>query len=149
MDDVADALDEMAGLVFRHLTERDGLSITALSCLSRLLREGPLRLTALAASEAVSQPSMSQLVQRLERQGLVSRVSDPEDGRASLVALTPPGRALLADRRDTRHRRVADLLTTLPGEDVAALRLAMNVALPVVRRLAEAARDTSSQPAGA
>ena len=149
MDDVADALDEIAGLVLRHLADRDGLSITALACLSRLQREGPLRLTTLATSEAVSQPSMSQLVQRLERQGLVSRVSDPEDGRASLVALTRPGCALLADRRDARHRRVAALLTTLPEEEVAALRLAMNVALPVVRRLAGAARDASAQTAEA
>lgn len=149
MDDVADALDEMAGLVLRHLTDREGLSITALACLSRLQREGPLRLTTLATSEAVSQPSMSQLVQRLERQGLVSRVGDPEDGRASLVALTGPGRTLLSDRRDARHRRLAELLTELPEQEVAALRLAMNVALPVVRRLADAARDTSSQPARA
>jgi DNA-binding MarR family transcriptional regulator len=149
MDDVADALDEMAGLVLRHLTGREGLSITALASLSRLQREGPLRLTTLATAEAVSQPSMSQLVQRLERHGLVSRISDPEDGRASLVALTEPGRALLADRRDDRHRRLAELLATLPEEDAAALRLAMTVALPVVRRLVDAARAPSSQPAGA
>ncbi|GHF93891.1 MULTISPECIES: MarR family transcriptional regulator [Amycolatopsis] len=149
MDDTAEALDEMVGLVVRHLTGREGLSMTALACMSRLQHEGPLRLTTLATAEAVSQPSMSQLVQRLERQGLVSRIADPEDGRASLVALTEPGRALLAERRAARHQRLADLLAVLPDEDAAALRLAMTVALPVVRRLVDAARHPSSAAAEA
>ncbi|HYZ57653.1 MAG TPA: MarR family transcriptional regulator, partial [Streptosporangiaceae bacterium] len=47
----------------------------------------------LAAAECVSQPSMSQLVQRLEQQGLATRASDPADGRAALIAITDAGRA--------------------------------------------------------
>ncbi|MCR6482836.1 MarR family transcriptional regulator [Amycolatopsis sp. OK19-0408] len=149
MDETADALDEMISLVVRHLSDRASLSMTALACLARLHHEGALRLTTLATAEGVSQPSMSQLVQRLERQGLVTRISDPEDGRASLVALTDPGRTLLADRRRDRHERLAELLATLPAEDAATLRLAMNVALPVVRRLVDAARDPSPATAKA
>ena len=141
MDDIADALDQMAGLVVRHLTDRRGLSMTALACLSRLNHDGPLRLTALADAEGVSQPSMSQVVRRLEHQQIVRRFGDPEDGRASLVALTATGQALLAQRSDDRRARLAELLATLPAEDVTALRLAMNVALPVLQRLAEAARQ--------
>ncbi|HWC80406.1 MAG TPA: MarR family transcriptional regulator [Pseudonocardiaceae bacterium] len=141
MDDIADALDEMTGLVLRHLTGREGLSMTATACLSRIQHEGPLRPTALAAAESVSQPSMSQLIQRLERQGLVTRVDDPDDKRASLVALTGSGRALLADRHRNRRHRITELLATLPAGDTATLRLAMHAALPVVRRLAETARE--------
>lgn len=145
MDEIADALDEMAGLVVRHLTDRQGLSVTATACLARIQHEGPLRLTAVAASEGVSQPSMSQLVQRLERQGFVTRVADPEDGRASLIALAEAGRTLLADRRRDRHKRLAELVATLPAEDVASLRLAMHVALPLIRRLGGTARETCTE----
>lgn len=147
MDDIAGALDEMTNFVVRHLADREGLTMTAMACLARLHHDGPLRLTALADAESVSQPSMSQLVQRLERQGVVARISDPEDGRASLVTLTETGRTLLADRRRSRHQRLAELLQTLPAEDAAALRLALHVAIPVVRRLRDAAHDTKPETA--
>ncbi|MDQ0382760.1 MarR family winged helix-turn-helix transcriptional regulator [Amycolatopsis thermophila] len=141
MDDIADALDEMARLVVHHLADREGLSVTATTCLARLHREGALRLTALAAAERVSQPSMSQLVQRLQRQGYVTRVDDPSDGRASLVTLTDSGRALLEDRRQRRHERLAELLGALPESDKTALRLSMHVTLPLMRKLAAVAQE--------
>ena len=134
-EDIAVALDQAAVLVMRHLTDRAGLSSTAISVLARLSEEGPARLTALAVAEGVSQPSMSQLVQRLERQGLATRASDPADGRAALIAVTDAGRALLADLRRARHSRLAELLATLPPEDEAALALAMHVAVPIIQRL--------------
>ncbi|SEO45627.1 MarR family winged helix-turn-helix transcriptional regulator [Amycolatopsis saalfeldensis] len=139
-DDLAGAFDEVFRLVIRHLTEHGGLTFTAVMCLGRLEREGPVRLTALGAAEGVSQPSMSQLVQRLERQGLVARIRDPEDGRASLIEISDAGRALVASRLRDRHDRLAELLATLAPEDEASLRSAMRVAGPIVRRLIETAR---------
>ncbi|MTD53328.1 MarR family transcriptional regulator [Amycolatopsis sp. RM579] len=122
--------------------------MTAMACLARL-HEEPRRLTTLAVAEGVSQPSMSQLVQRLERQGLVTRISDPEDGRASLVALTESGRALLQERRRIHRERLAGLIATLPAEDAAALRLAISVIQPVVGRLTETARENRTEAAKA
>jgi DNA-binding MarR family transcriptional regulator len=144
-DDVTDAFDEVMRLVIRHLTDHGGLAFTAIMCLGRLDRDGPARLTTLGAAEGVSQPSMSQLVQRLERQGLVVRVRDPEDGRASLIAISDAGRTLVANRLRDRHDRLADLLATLSPEDDASLRLAMHVARPIVRRLIETARRSDTQ----
>ncbi|MBB4689197.1 MarR family winged helix-turn-helix transcriptional regulator [Amycolatopsis jiangsuensis] len=147
MGEIVDTLDQMTSLVIRGLVvhrqaARAGLSMTATACLARLEEDGPLRTTTLAAAEGVSQPSMSQLVQRLERQEFVVRVSDPEDGRASLVALTESGRAVLAQRRAHRRKRIADLVASLPEQEAAALELAINVALPALRRLADTARET-------
>src|SRR5260370_42351322 len=102
----------------RHLVSRD-LSLPTASTLGRLGRDEPVRLTALAAAEGIAQPSMTQLVKRLEQQGLARRVSDPEDGRVALVTLTDAGQALLAERRRAPHPRLADLAATLPGEDEA------------------------------
>ncbi|WP_328604253.1 MarR family transcriptional regulator [Amycolatopsis sp. NBC_00345] len=138
-DDVAEAVDEVMRLVIRHLTDHGGLTFAAIMCLGRLNRDGPVRLTTLGAAEGVSQPSMSQLVQRLERQGLVVRIKDPQDGRASLIAISDAGRVLVADRLRDRHDRLAELLATLSPEDDASLRLAMRVAGPIVRRLIESA----------
>jgi DNA-binding MarR family transcriptional regulator len=94
--------------VIRHLTDRAGLTFTTLTLLGRLDRESATRLTELAAAESISQPSISQLAQRLERLGLVVRTRDPLDGRASLIAISDAGRTLVADRLRHRHDRLAD-----------------------------------------
>jgi DNA-binding MarR family transcriptional regulator len=143
---VGGALDRVATLVVRHLEDRQGLSATTVAVLARLHQEGPVRLTALAVGAGVSQPAMTELVQRLSRQGLVTRTSDPGDGRVALVGITDAGLALLADRRQARHHRLADLLATLPREDEAALALAMHVALPIVERLIHNAVESGTGP---
>jgi DNA-binding MarR family transcriptional regulator len=56
---------------------RGGLSLTAAATLARLQRNGPARLTELAAAEGVSQPSMTALIARLADRGLVHRAADP------------------------------------------------------------------------
>jgi DNA-binding MarR family transcriptional regulator len=82
---------------------------------------------------------VTELVQRLERQRLVTRVDDPEDGRAALVTITDVGRAPLDDQRRSRRDHLAELLTALSAEDEATLTPAMHVALPVIRRLIHSA----------
>ena len=134
-EDTARALAEIASAVVRALAGRQSLSFTAASTLARLEREGPSRLTALAAAESVTQPSMTQLVQRLERKGLVERIGDPGDGRVTLVAITTAGRDELAGRRRARDARLADLLTALPEQEREALGIAVRTALPLVRRM--------------
>ncbi len=131
----AEALEQASILTARHLTGRAGLSLTASMALETLNREGPVRLTALAVAAGISQPSMTQLVHRLERQGLAIRVHDPKDGRAALVDITDAGRALLDDRQRDRRGRLAELLTVLSPEEEATLTLAAHVALPIIRRL--------------
>jgi len=50
---------------------------------------------------------MTELVQRLERQRLVTPVDNPGDGRAALVTITNAGRALLDDQAGDRRDRLA------------------------------------------
>ena len=127
-------LEQASILTTRHITSQ-ALSPTSALALSRLNREGPIRLTTLAAAEGIAQPSMTQLIQRLERQGLATRINDPEDGRVALVNITNAGRAVMDDRRRDRRDRLAELLKGVSPEDEAALTLAANVALPIIRRL--------------
>ena len=139
VEHIGGALDHATDLTVRYLTDRAGLSTTAAYLLNRLHREGPSRLTVLAAREGVSQPSMTQLVQRLERQGLVVRHEDPEDGRVALVAVSEAGIALLDERRGARRDRLAIALDALTPEESRALWLAAEVALPILQRLIERA----------
>lgn len=108
------------------------LSITSLSTLASLERMGPRRLTELAAMEGVTQPAMTQLVTRLEREELAERLPDPSDGRVVVVAITQHGRAELARRRAVQAKRLAELLSELSQADRATIA----AALPALERLA-------------
>jgi DNA-binding MarR family transcriptional regulator len=107
------------------------LSLTAASTLRNLELNGPRRLTDLASDESVTQPAMTQLVSRLEREGLAERTTDPNDGRAVLVRVTPDGQALLERRRELRAQRLAELFSTLSEQDERLIA----AALPALERL--------------
>lgn len=65
-----------------------GFSIGQLSVL-RTLKDGePVSLIELARNAGVEPPSMTQVVARMERDGIVRRVPNPNDGRSALVSLT-------------------------------------------------------------
>jgi DNA-binding MarR family transcriptional regulator len=134
-DCVGDLLDQALDLTARFLTDRADLGASAAFAMNRVCREGPIRLTALAAKEGVSQPSMTQLIQRLERQGLVARLADPDDGRAALIGITECGQKLLDDRKRLRRERLKELMQTLTAEEESALWLSARVAFPVLCRL--------------
>jgi DNA-binding MarR family transcriptional regulator len=148
VDDSAEGLEQAAILVLRHLSDREALNLTALMTLGTLEREGPARVTTLAAAAGISQPAMTELIQRLERQDLVARVDDPDDGRVSLVSLSDAGRALRRDQQRDRHDQLAVLLSALPAEDEASLSLAMAVARPIIRRLIDQAHRSHVSTVG-
>ncbi len=124
---------ELVSLVIRGVSDTRDLSLTAVAALSSLDRHGAQRITTMAAAEGVSQPSMTQLMQRLEQRGLVTRTSDPSDGRVALVSLTDEGRAVLAARRERNARRIAALLADLPEDEVRSLANALAAVLPAIR----------------
>jgi DNA-binding MarR family transcriptional regulator len=145
---IAEALTAAASLMVRHLAR--GTSLTARTVLATVAEEGPYRLTALATASGIAQPAMTQLVGRLEREGLVIRLIDPEDARGTLVAITDAGLALRAQLIRSQRERVAELLETLSADDQATLALAMRVAMPLLQQLThEAAQNPLCEPAAA
>ena len=124
IDHLAQALREFAGALLRS-TRTDSLSRTAASTLSWLSREGAMRITTLAAREAVTQPAMTGLVQRLEAGGLVTRSSDARDGRVALIDITPLGRKTLEQRRAAQDAIIIDRLAGLTPDELAALEAAL------------------------
>ncbi|HMN99638.1 MAG TPA: MarR family transcriptional regulator [Miltoncostaeaceae bacterium] len=88
------------------------------------LDEGPMRITELAAHQALAQPTVTQLVGRLEERGLVARGRDPRDGRVVLVSSTPAGRDQLASLRREYRALLRDQLAGRSDEDVLGLAAA-------------------------
>ncbi|UQS21671.1 MarR family transcriptional regulator [Amycolatopsis thermalba] len=134
---VAELAHELRPLVFRlyylvrRLTPRHQLTLTQGSVLSELVHGGPRRMSALAELEGVRQPSMTDLVRRLERLGLVSRRPDPDDRRAVLIEATSSGARYMTALITAREEFLRERLTALDPAD----RDAIDAALPALRRL--------------
>ncbi|MGW4461264.1 MarR family winged helix-turn-helix transcriptional regulator [Micromonospora sp. NBC_01796] len=113
--------------LLRRLTTPDGLSLTAASTLYRLDEFGAHRLSDLAVAEGVTQPGMTQLVSRLQRDGLAERGSDPADRRVVVVDITEAGRELVRRRRAIRAEKLAQLLADLSADERAAVVTSLQV----------------------
>jgi DNA-binding MarR family transcriptional regulator len=61
------------------------------------------------------------IADQLEREQLVVRVPDPQDGRAYMVKLTPLGRATFAEMAAVHEGWVADLFRDIPAADKAKM----------------------------
>lgn len=107
------------------------VSSSTITALDRLRTEGPLRVSELARREAMTQPGVTMLVNRLAEAGYAERVPDRTDGRAALVRITTAGVAVLADRHAARAEVLRERLAELSDEDQRLL----SAALPAIERL--------------
>lgn len=131
---VADRLHSAAIHLLRRLRKQDdesGLSPARLSALSVAVFGGPVTMGQLAAAEQVAPPTMTRLIAAMERDGLVAREEDPEDGRVAWIRATAKGSRIL---HDARRRRVAALTRDIAALDPAAVRLLAR-ATKIVERL--------------
>lgn len=101
------------------------------SALARIDQAGSLRLGVLASLEGIAPATMSRVVDSLETQGLIERVPDPRDGRASLIQLSAEGRELLHRLRTTSTAAIDQALASLSNGE----RDLMRRALPVLEKL--------------
>ncbi|MBX5441597.1 MAG: MarR family transcriptional regulator [Solirubrobacteraceae bacterium] len=122
IDEVAETLLPRASRLTRLLLRAGSRALTRGEAgLLATLTARPHRITELAETETLAQPTVTQLVDRLQRRGLVERSRDPGDGRVVLVSLTPRGRDALERLRAENRALLRRHVETLPDEDVAAL----------------------------
>jgi DNA-binding MarR family transcriptional regulator len=99
------------------------------------LSYGPRRITELAEFERLAQPTVTQLVKRLEESGLVTRERHADDGRVVLVELTEAGVAAVDDFRAQASAAFGSCLAEMPDEQVAALAAATETLAQLVTLL--------------
>jgi len=143
--ELTEAVEELAVAWVRLLAEPQQLSLAAAGTLATLSRSGARSIGELAAGEHVSQPAMTQLVDRLEHAGLVERRRGADDRRVVDVSITAAGQALLDRRRQLRSHAFASLFAALGRDDRAALA----AAVPALRQLAALAREPDRRKAAA
>jgi DNA-binding MarR family transcriptional regulator len=125
--EAADRFHSAAIHALRHVRREDpatGVPAARLSALSVLVFGGPRTLGELAAAEQVRPPTMTRIVQALERDGLVRRDHDPNDGRVARIRATAKGRRVMLRGRERRIANLAELLGRLSQQEIAQVRKA-------------------------
>jgi MarR family 2-MHQ and catechol resistance regulon transcriptional repressor len=73
-----------------------GIGFSDFGVLEALLHKGPMPVNTLGAKVRLTSGSITALVDRLERKGLLERREEPGDRRTRIVHLTPAGRKLIS-----------------------------------------------------
>jgi DNA-binding MarR family transcriptional regulator len=122
------------GRELRREARAEGISPEQVSLLVAVKYSPGVGIRDLAAHERISAPALTKHADRLERDGLVARTPNPDDGRRIGLTLTDEGHRVL---RRVRSRRTAWLATRLRGLDDAELAAVEAAIEPLSRLLKE------------
>lgn len=121
-------------LHLRDQGKHGDLTPSQISVVLRLEEGGPATVSSLARAEGMRPQSMSAVMMPLQQAGLVGGMPDPNDGRQTLMSLTPKCLKWLregrAARQDWLARRISERLSVHEQEKLRA-------ALRLLRKLAE------------
>jgi DNA-binding MarR family transcriptional regulator len=110
------------------------LTWAQVSVLSRLDREGPATVSALARAEGMRQQSMGANISALEAAGFVKGTPDPNDGRQTILHLTEACREWIRTNRIAKEDRLLRAIqATLNSEEQQTLARSVEL----IKRLAE------------
>lgn len=100
---------------------REGVDLDpgAITMVTILSHNGPLRPSHIATKMVTGASNISKITARLSKAGLVERVTDPTDARAQRVQLSAAGHEIAAALVRAGNGVVDDLLDGWPGKDRA------------------------------
>ncbi|MEV0061284.1 MarR family transcriptional regulator [Nocardia sp. NPDC050718] len=102
-----------------QIKDRSGIDPAGFVVLFRLVCDGPMRSGALAEAVHSDASTVSRQVAQLVERGLVRRVADPDDGRATVLEVTDQGREVAERIRTRRRESVAIVTEDWSGDDRA------------------------------
>lgn len=108
------------------------VSLSQVSALATLAKEGPMTPGALAVRERVRPPSMTRVIASLVDLGLVRRSAHPADGRQVLVAVSPAGAELFEAERLASREWLQQRLDELSAEQRRTLLEAADLMLAII-----------------
>ncbi|MDZ7882142.1 MAG: MarR family transcriptional regulator [Mycobacterium sp.] len=108
------------------------VSLTQLSALATVFKEGPMTPGALAARERVRPPSMTRVIASLVDLGFVDRSAHPDDGRQVLVSVSAAGVDLIEAERRASREWLTQRLAALTAAERVTLLAAADLMLAIV-----------------
>ena len=120
-----DALMSLMMALGRRVRQRqpgDMIDYAAFPLLKLLSHQGPMRLSGLASVLGLDASTVSRHARQLEDRGLIERTEDPDDGRASRVAISEAGKTCLAKGFATRRQLMTYALDGWTDDERDTLR---------------------------
>ncbi len=102
--------------------DRENLTVTQLRLLGHLAEREGLSNAELSERLYVTRPSVSALLERLERGGFIRREVSPNDRRGISIWLEPRGRAAVQSLREELREYTAKLMQDISDADVETFR---------------------------
>jgi DNA-binding MarR family transcriptional regulator len=100
-----------------HYAKEKELAASQLGSLMRMSRGGKRSIMRIGGELSLTGPAMSQMIDRLVAQGLVTRKEDPDDRRSRLIDLTPLGAELVAGCKRAQVGWVQAVASRLDDEE--------------------------------
>jgi DNA-binding MarR family transcriptional regulator len=132
---IADELQFLVGALVRQVravSPAREVTLSQVSILKRLDREGSHTVADLARLDKITHQSVTISVAGLVDRGLVRRIPDLHDLRRKLLVITDEGKRLLAERREAGHENLTDAIA---GRLIGAEQAQLSRALVLLRRL--------------
>ncbi|NOG72862.1 MarR family winged helix-turn-helix transcriptional regulator [Roseicella sp. DB1501] len=107
---------------FHELLRRKGISVPVWRVLASLVGSPGETVTGLAETCLLQQPTMTKLLDRMVRDGLVKRAQDTRDRRVVRVALTARGEMMAADLVQAAKLHEAEVLARHPETEAVAIK---------------------------
>ena len=127
-----------------HRLEPLGLSSGQLPVLTALLANENMSQKSLTEQAGIEQPTMAATLNRMERDAIIERQSDPHDKRSSLFCLTPATRNKAEAIKVVIESINLDSLAGLPTEERARLRQSLRSVISSVEVCLMSKRRTST-----
>lgn len=127
---------------FHEQLRRRGISVPVWRVLASLVGSAGETVTGLAEACLLQQPTMTKLLDRMVRDGIVKRMPDARDRRVVRIQMLPRGEHMVKDLLVAAKVHEAEVMARFPAIDQAQIKQllrAMMVKPPKVRRSAMAA----------
>ena len=133
-DPFVDVLHRWIGIFMRRsmrnflsYVRESGLSMSQIGALFHIHRMGSSGVTDLGDHLGVTSAAVSQMLERLVQQELISRTEDPNDRRVKQIVLTPKGCQILEEGIRARQGWLNDLTESLSPDEKEQITAALNV----------------------
>lgn len=123
--DLADLVARYSIIERFHFIQESGLSQSQMMSLFHLNHNPDITLSALANYLGISNPAVSQLIEKLVRSELVIRIDNPSDRRRKLLELTDDGKKMVSQAKIAHHQWIQSLAETIEPEEIPAIEKAI------------------------
>lgn len=120
-----------------RFSRESGWSMSQLSTLVIIHKRGTSAISDIGDELGVTKAAVSQLLDRMVGDGLLSRVEDPHDRRVKQIHLTEKGRRMLQDSLDARHGWINDLADALTDSEKEQIGQAIDILVSKAKQLAQ------------